>query len=220
MELAEVIRTTGTCRYFDERDVSDEVLARLFDAARFAGQGGNRQPVRFVVVRDPEIKRQLRDRYLEPWSAYIRGVEEGRVGVGGERARRAVADADHMARNLHRVPVLVIVCAILADLHATDAALDRVAMVPGASVYPSVQNLLLTAREEGLGTALTTLLCQFEPWVCELLEIPEGVATAATLAIGYPARSLPRRLSRRPISELVFSERFGQPLYPDEGGPA
>jgi nitroreductase len=216
MELAEVIRTTGTCRFFQERDVPDQILARLFDAARFAGQGGNRQPVRYVVVRDREIKRRLRDRYLEPWSAYVRAVAEGGVAIGGERARRAVADADHMARNLDRVPVLIVVCAVLADIHATDAALDRVGIVAGASVYPSVQNLLLAAREEGLGAAMTTLLCQFEPWVRELLGIPDGIATAATLAIGYPARPLHRRLSRKPISELVFSERYGTPLFPSK----
>jgi nitroreductase len=218
MELADVICTTGTCRYFDERDVPNEVLARLFDAARFAGQGGNRQPVRYVVVRDPQVKRQLRDRYLEPWTAYIRAVDEGRVAIGSERARRAVEEADHMARHLDRVPVLVVVCAILADIHATDAQLDRVGMVAGASVYPGVQNLLLVAREEGLGTALTTLLCQFEPWVRELLDIPAGVGTAATLAIGYPARPFPRRLSRRTVAELVFSERYGRPLFSEEGG--
>lgn len=220
MELDEVIRTTGTCRYFQERDVEDEVLERLFDAARFAPQGGNRQPVRFVVVRDPATKCQLRDWYLEPWSAYVRGVEEGRVAIGGEKARRAVADADHMARNLDRVPVLVVVCAELDKITATDAKLDRVGMVAGASVYPAVQNLLLTARALGLGAALTTLLVQFEPRVRELLGIPEGVATAATLAIGYPARPLARRLSRRPVSEIVFAERYGRPLFTTEGSAA
>jgi nitroreductase len=212
MELDEVIRSTGTCRYFEERDVPDDVLERLFDAARFAPQGGNRQPVRFLVVRDAATKRRLRDWYLEPWSAYVRGVEEGRVAIGGEKARRAVSDADHMARNLDRIPVLVVVCAELDAITATDAKLDRVGMVAGASVYPAVQNLLLTARALGLGAALTTLLVQFEPQVRELLGIPEGVATAATLAIGYPARPLLRKLSRRPVSEVVFSERYGRPL--------
>ena len=70
VELDEVIGTSGTCRYFEERDIDDEVLERLLDAARFGPQGGNRQPVRFVVVRDAATKRQLRDWYLEPWSAY------------------------------------------------------------------------------------------------------------------------------------------------------
>jgi nitroreductase len=59
MELQEVVRTAGSCRFFLPDPVPDEVLAKLLDAARFAPQGGNRQPVRWIVVRDPSAKKQL-----------------------------------------------------------------------------------------------------------------------------------------------------------------
>ena len=51
MDVIEAIRTTGACRYFKPDPVPDDVLARLFDAARHGPQGGNRQPVRYIVVR-------------------------------------------------------------------------------------------------------------------------------------------------------------------------
>ena len=95
---------------------------------------------------------------------------------------------------------------------ATDRHLERLSLVGGASVYPAVQNLLLSARAEGLGTALTTLLCAVEPQVVQLLGIPDGVATAATVTLGYPARPFPRRLARRPLAELVFGDAWGTPL--------
>jgi nitroreductase len=117
-----------------------------------------------------------------------------------------------MARHLDQVPVLIVVCARLADLLATDRHLDRLSIVGGGSVYPSVQNLMLAARAEGLGTALTTLLCAVEPEVKALLGIPDGVATAATIPLGYPARPFPRRLVRRPLDELVFGDAWGTPL--------
>jgi nitroreductase len=212
VELQDVLRVAGTCRYYLPDSVDDAQLARVLDAARFAPQGGNRQPVRFVVVRDPAAKAALRDWYLEPWAAYVDNVQSGAVAVGGERARRAVADADHMARGLAEIPVLIVVCAVLAELHITDANLGRVPIVGGASVYPAVQNLLLSAREEGLGAALTTLLCADEERVCELLAIPEGVAVAAVVALGHPARPLARSLSRRPLAEIAYGERWGQAL--------
>jgi len=109
--------------------------------------------------------------------------------------------------------VLVVVCAQLSDLLATDRHLDRLSIVGGASVYPAVQNLLLSARAEGLGTALTTLLCALEPQVKGLLEIPDGVATAATVALGYPTRRFPKRLARRPLADLCFADTFGEPLF-------
>jgi nitroreductase len=215
MDLIEAMKTTGTCRYYRPGPVPDDVLLRAFDAARFGPQGGNRQPVRFVVVRDPGVKRQLRDWYLVPWKAYLSGTRTGEVAVGAEEAehaRRLVTAADHFAEHLDEVPVLVVVCAELAGLHPTDQELGRLSIVGGGSVYPTVQNFLLACRNEGLGTALTTLLCVYEPQVKDLLGIPDGVATAATLAVGWPARPLPTRLSRRPVSELVFAERYGEPL--------
>jgi len=212
MELQDVIRVAGSCRFFRPDPVSDEVLARLFDAARFAPQGGNRQPVRWIVVRDRAVKQQLQDWYLIPWKAYLRATETGEVQIGGASAQRMVRNADHMAEHLGEAPVLLVACAVLSDLTTPDAALDRVGIVGGASIYPAVQNLLLSAREIGLGAALTTLLCAFEPQVKELLAIPQGVATAGMIVLGWPERPLATRLTRRPVEDAVFAERYGEPL--------
>ncbi|MGH9023170.1 MAG: nitroreductase family protein [Acidimicrobiia bacterium] len=208
MDLSEAIRTTGACRSFRPDPVPDEVLARLFEAARYGPQGGNRQPVRYVVVRQPETKRQLRDWYLESWSKVVEGYRDGQ----GELPP-TVAAADDFARHLDEVPVLVVVCAVLEHLLRTDSELDRPSVVGGASIYPSVQNLLLTARSEGIGVTLTTLLCAHEPKVQELLGIPPEVITCATLTLGYPQEPLAKRLTRRPASESVFAERYGEPLF-------
>jgi nitroreductase len=212
MELQDVIRVAGSCRFFRPDPVSDEVLARLFDAARFAPQGGNRQPVRWIVVRDRAVKQQLQDWYLIPWKAYLRATETGEVQIGGASAQRMARNADHMAEHLGEAPVLLVACAVLSDLTTPDAALDRVGIVGGASIYPAVQNLLLSAREIGLGAALTTLLCAFEPQVKELLAIPQGVATAGMIVLGWPERPLATRLTRRPVEDAVFAERYGEPL--------
>lgn len=209
MELQEAIRSAGTCRYFTAEPVDDATLMALLDAARFAPQGGNRQPVRYVVVRDADTKQQLRDWYLEPWKRYMAAVSSGDVRVDGERAQRMVADADHMAEHLHEVPVLLVVCAVLHDLTLPDANLDRPSLAGGASVFPAVQNLLLTARELGLGAALTTLLSAYEPQVRALLGLPYGVAVAGVVALGWPARPLHTKLTRRPVEETVFFERWG-----------
>jgi nitroreductase len=117
-----------------------------------------------------------------------------------------------MARHLDEVPVHVVVCAQLGDLMATDRHLDRLTIVGGASVYPSVQNLLLAARAECLGTALTTLLCAVEPQVKALFGIPDGVATAAMVPMGYPAKGFPKKLARRPLGETCFADAWSAPL--------
>jgi len=210
MELQEILESTGTCRFYAREDVSTATLARVLDAARYAPSGGNRHPVRLIAVRDPKKRRQLAAWYLPLWKAYLKNVRAAGPAAGS--VPKLVANADHFAEHLAEVPVLIVVCAVLADLYATDRGLGRLSIVGGASVYPAVQNLLLKAREEGLGTALTTLLCAEEERVRELLSIPEGIITAALVALGKPERGFPLRLRRRPLAEVAFADRYGEPL--------
>lgn len=212
MDVIEAIKTTGACRYFRPDPVPDDVLELLFDAARFGPQGGNRQPVRYIVVRDPALKKQLAEWYLPYWNRIVDMAARGEY----RGSARLLSDGTQMANHFGEIPVLVVVCAVLGDLARTDAELDRPGIVGGASVYPSVQNLMLAARNEGLGTTLTTLLCAAEPQVKELLGIPPELITCATIALGYPERPLPTKLSRAPVSAMVFSDRYGELLFPPE----
>lgn len=209
MTLNEIMRTNGTCRYYTTDPVSEEVLSRVLDGARWAPTGGNRQPLRFVAVRDPEKKRKLKSLYLPIWNAFLDGINAGEKHY--DARPKLLVDADHFANHLDEIPVMLVVCARLADVQPTDIELDRLSIVGGASVYPAVQNVLLAARAEGLGTALTTLLCAVEPAVKSLLEIPDDISTAAMVTIGWPKHAFPRKLKRRPLSEFAFTDTFGGP---------
>ena len=210
MDLREAIETNGTCRFYKPDPVPDDVLARVLGAARYAPNGGNRQPVRFIAVRDTAMKKQLKDLYLVRWNAYVGQMSKGKVEV--RTVPKLVENANHFANHLDEIPVLVVVCAELANIYPTDHLLGRLSVVGGGSIYPAVQNFLLACRAEGLGTALTTLLCFDEPEVKRLLDIPEGIVTAAMVTVGYPAKPFPKKLTRRPLAESAFADRYGQPL--------
>ncbi len=210
MDLTDVMQTAGTCRFYKDDDVPDEVLRRVLDGARWAPTGGNRQGLRFVVVRDLAKRRQLAEWYRETWTPY---ATRSWAALELSGAPTTILDnAQHFADHLEDVPVLIVVCAEWDAIYPTDHQLGRISVVGGCSIYPGVQNLLLKAREEGLGTALTTLLCRYEPQVKALLEIPDGVITAAHIALGWPARPLPKKLSRRPLDEMAFLDTYGHPL--------
>jgi nitroreductase len=211
MELTEAMRTTGTIRRFRPDPVPDDVLYRAFEAARFGPQGGNRQPMRWVVVRDPVAKRALGELYLPLWKDYL-----GERAFGAGRSRMLAA-ADEFAAHFGEVPVIVVVCAELAALHPTDTGLGRLSVVGGGSIYPTVQNLCLALRDQGVGTAFTTLLCQEEPRVRELLAIPDGMITAGHLSVGYPEQPFPTKLRRVPVEDIVFADRFGSPMFSGAG---
>lgn len=211
MELSEAMRSTGTCRYFSDRYIEDEVFYQAFDNARFGPQGGNRQPVRWVVVRDAETKKRLAELYLPYWEAYYSAVVDGSKAVGAVPA--SVESANYFAQHLAEVPALIAVCAEMDGLHPTDHELGRLSVVGGASIYPTVQNLTLALREQGVASALTTLLCAEEPAVRELLHIPDGFITAAHVAVGYPTKGFPRKLTRSSVEEIAFLDSFDTPMF-------
>lgn len=59
MELFEAIRSRYSVRSFRPEPVGDEVLDRVLEAARLAPSANNRQPWKFVVVRDRETRERL-----------------------------------------------------------------------------------------------------------------------------------------------------------------
>src|SRR5690348_16946773 len=136
MELLDALRSTGAVREFTDEPVPDETVARILDSARFAPSGGNRQGWRVVVVRDPDVRRAVRDLYLPGWYDYLAIASSGltpfapvtdrdaeRAALAGAPAIAAAA-ADGpggFAEHLDTVPVLL---ALFGDLRAL-AAMDR-----------------------------------------------------------------------------------------------
>jgi nitroreductase len=216
MDLFEAMRCAPTSRRFKPDPVPRELLVQALDAARFAPSGGNRQGWRVVLVEDRTRREALRDLYLAPWRAYLERTGAARIladpGALDPASVRGVRRADEYAERLDEVPVHLVVGVRLSDLAVTDAELPRQSIVGGASVYPFVQNLLLALRAQGLGAALTTLLVPAEAEVKRLLEIPEEIALAAHIGVGYRADPWPTRLARRPVAEFAFRERYGEPL--------
>jgi nitroreductase len=216
MDLYEAMRCAPTTRRFLAEPVPRESLVRALEHARFAPSGGNRQGWRVIVVEDIGRRTALRDLYLPRWRAYLEETGGARLLAepdAFDAARvRMVRRADDYASHLERVPVHLVVGVRLEDLAVTDAKLPRQSIVGGASIYPFVQNLLLALRAENLGAAMTTLLVPAEADVKRLLGIPEEIALAAHIGVGHRADPWPGRLSRRPVQEFAFSERFGEPL--------
>ena len=127
----------------------DEVVRRLLDTARFAPNGGNRQAWRVVVVRDPAVRRRLRDLYLSGWYEYLAQVQAGlcpwapvtdaaaeseALTHAGEIAEAAAAGPGGFAEHIDEVPVLLVLLADLRRLAAVDRDLERYSFVGGASV--------------------------------------------------------------------------------------
>jgi nitroreductase len=213
--IYEAMSTTRAVRRLRPDPIPDEVLHRVLAAATWAPSGGNRQPWRIVVVRKPELKQRLGELYLARWRDY---AAAGRAAIANlpehaqARPQRTYAAGDYLAEHWAELPAVLVFCFDPRGLAITDRALLRPSVVGGGSLYPAVQNTLLACRAEGLGCVLTTLLCADEAVIAPMLHLPDPWATYAFVPIGYPVGTGHGPLSRRPIGEMVFGDRFGEAL--------
>ena len=219
MELDDVLRTTGAVRAFTDEPVPDAVLHRILDTARFAPSGGNRQGAHVTVVRDRAIRERLVELTLPGARRYVAQGSAGEVPWNpvtptavSDEVITATEVPDRFTSPLLTAAAVLVVTVDLGAVAATDQDLDRIGVIAGGSVYPLAWNILLAARQEGLGGTFTTMLVAEEPAVRELLAIPENHALAAVIPLGRPVKQ-PKRLTRQPVEDFVTLETFdGQPF--------
>ena len=189
MDVFEAIATTRAMRRLDpDRDVSDADLLTIVEAATKAPSGGNSQPVRWMVVRDPERCKQLGEIYRACWLPVSEMYRAREISPDLERVLRS---ADHLGDHMGDAPAIIIPCSKAGPGHSE------------ASVYGAVQNLCLAARALGLGTTLTTVHRLREPDVRAVLGIPDEVATWAMIPVGYPLGRW-GEAKRRPVRDVTY----------------
>ncbi|BBZ45199.1 nitroreductase family protein [Mycobacterium parmense] len=219
MDLYDVMRTTFAAREFTGDPLPDEVLSRIFDNARFAPSGGNRQGAHITVVRDPDTRRCLAQLGIPAARRYFAQRQAGENpwnAVNPTAVPQDVIDAtevpDTFVAPIANAPVVLVVSVDLGVVAAVDQDLDRVGLAGGASVYPLIWNVLLAARNEGYGGTFTTMAVAAEDQVRPLLGIPDQHAIAAVVPLGKPVRQL-TKLRRRPVGDFVTRDRFDGPAF-------
>ncbi|XOV87548.1 MAG: nitroreductase family protein [Pseudomonadota bacterium] len=219
MELVDVMRTTFAARDYRSDPVSDETLYRILDNARFAPSGGNRQGWRVIVIRDKVRRRQLRELMQPVIKQYKAQAAAGETPFNSVIPSRVTQETINampatfpLVDNLENAPVVMVVCVDLTCVTSFDKELDRVGVISGASIYPFVWNLLLAARDEGLGGVLTTFLAAQEPAARKLLRLPEHFAIASMVAIGKPVKQL-TRLQRNPVATFARIDSWDGDIF-------
>src|SRR5207245_5463973 len=110
LTIDELLTTTRAVRKrLDlEKPVPREVIEECIDLAIQAPTGGNQQGWRWVVVTDPDKRKQLAEWYRDAWNMpYANAGEDSFANARpdiAEQNRRVYGSADFLAHNLQRVP--------------------------------------------------------------------------------------------------------------------
>jgi nitroreductase len=183
------------------RPVARQELLDCLDVAVHAPSGTNRQPWRFLVVEDPDIKQQIAEYYRKGFAAYL-SARTPRPDQLGD-----LASGQYLAAHLPEVPALVVVCSL--GRPPANASTLQLASFYG-SVYPAVWNLMLALHDRGLGSTMTTAHLVYEHDIADLLGIPfDQVTQVAMLPVAHllPGTTGPG-LRRTPASEVTMWNRW------------
>jgi nitroreductase len=222
VDVISAMRSNPSVRTFTDEPVPDETVHRILDSARFAPSGGNQQPWRVIVVKDPSIRLALRDAVSEVWTEYMAQASAGHrpfaVGPDGRFHGHPIDLADARTRpvsgplveSMLTCPVAMVIAVNITSLSMMDIDLDRECIVGGASIYPFCQNILLAAKAEGLGSLLATFVARKEEALKPILGLPQEFALAALIVAGHPA-TVVTKLKRRPVEAFATIDRFDGP---------
>jgi len=193
-EFAATMQRRRTVRQFSDRPIPRGVLEACLEAAGTAPSGANLQPWHFVVVSDPDLKRQIRVAAEE---------EEARFYATAPTewlAALAPLGTDEHKPYLEAAPALIV---IFAQRHGTTPDGRR---APHYYVMESVgiaTGILITALHHA---GLTTLTHTPNPmgFLNRLLGRPPAERPVMILVTGYPAAgAVVPRIQRKPLASIV-----------------
>ncbi|MDE3002688.1 MAG: nitroreductase family protein [Gemmatimonadota bacterium] len=199
-EFLETMRRRRTVRDFSPRPVPREVIEDCLLAAGTAPNGANRQPWRFVVVGDPEIKAQIRKEAE---------VEEVAFYKGGKAPQEWLDALEHLGTDEHkpfleRAPWLIVVFAESYGRQEDGSKTKNYYVTESVGI---ATGMLITALHHA---GLVTLTHTPSPmkFLNDLVGRPENERPFLILVVGYPDDdAMVPDITKKPIEEIsVFIE--------------
>ena len=176
------------------RPISQDDLQACINVAVQAPTGIIAENWRFLVVTDPEKKRQIADIYCELLVQYTEAH-----GVRLKSTHHAL-----MAR-LHEIPCMVFVLAIGEPDEGVSGQVGFF-----GSILPAAWSLMLAMRVRGIGTTWTSLLTARAGEIAAILDIPEGVTQTIMLPAAYVQGARLKPADRLSAEEVTFWNAWGQ----------
>lgn len=182
MEVKEAIEKRKSIRGFKEKEVSDEIIKEVIDAARRAPSGCNVQPTRYFIIKDKKLKEKLKQKEAFGQN-FVYDAPVIIVLCGNPKDYEEFKEVKHKE-------------GILSKKDLMNFEKERV--IRDISIASSF--LVLRATELGLGVCYIGLIN--ENTLKKELKIPEEWVIPFSMIAGYPAE-IPNQTPRKDLNEIM-----------------
>jgi len=181
-----------------DRPVPLDVVLECLGLAIQAPTGSNSQTWRWLVITDPDVRRQLAELYRAP----VETPAPAPTLPDTAQQRRVGESAEYLRERLQNVPVLVVPC--------VQAVGGAAGWAP--SIYPAVWSFMLALRSRGLGSVLTTVHLYRRERADALLGVPAGFVQTCLVPVAYYTGDDFRPAVRQPVEDVTFLDHWGAPV--------
>ena len=202
----EAIKRRRSIRRFVPDDVPEDMVNQMLEAARLAPSGSNRQPWRFLTVRDKEIRRELSriclgQRFIEeaPVVIVCFGDFERYSDTARKKRRQESVDsgAAGTASGRFADPEFI---AYMDSLPVPPR--EQLVTPVVANTYIAIEHLVLMATALGLSTCWVGAF-EDPAEINRLFGLDDTLLPVAVIPIGYAAGEIPPPRPRLPLEEIL-----------------
>lgn len=183
----DLVRGRRSVRQFTDENIRDETLARVLEAATWAPSAHNRQPWRFVVLKESGNRQKLAESLGDR-------LREDRLS-DGDVFEEVESDVARSFARITGAAIIIVVCLTMEamDLYPDKRRSRAEFRMAIQGVAMAGQNLLLAAYAEGLGACWMCAPLFAQEVVQQTLDLPDGWEPQGMILLGHPAaKSRPR----------------------------
>ncbi|MFC2013134.1 nitroreductase family protein [Chloroflexota bacterium] len=194
LNVWEAINTRRSIRRFTSEAVPEPLIEQILEAARLAPSASNRQPWRFLVIRDENMRKELRRICLDQ-----KFIEEAPVLIVcfGDLDSYSMTARKKRREEMAQSGVLATLSGRFANAKYR-AHVDSLPTPPPkelhtpvvANTYIAIEHLVLMATALGLGTCWVGGFTDAAE-INRLLDLRDTLIPVAVIPVGYPAGELP-----------------------------
>ena len=214
MDAIEAIRKRKAVRTYTDRPIADEVVDGLLRAALAAPTGSGSQAWSLLVVRDAARRREIADLIIAGGAQYFANMRPQR-DLDDDEHRRQCGEYAEKILSTYRIAPVWIVALLVPRGNYPDSMAEGGYVDDLLSVAFAMENLMVAARAQELGTVPTSAFQRFEKdRLRAILGLPGEVDPVLVSPLGYPESfpdGLPPALKKsfRGWRSLVHDEQWG-----------
>ena len=189
--------------HFISKPIKDDILSKILHAAHHAPSVGFSQPWNFILIKDVNTKKKIKESFEE---------EKNRSSQLVEEPKRS----KYLSFKLEGILESPVNLCVTYDPTKFGPFVIGRSSIPEAGLYSvccAIQNLWLSARTEGIGLGWVSILSN--EILKEVLDLPEHVIPVAYLCLGHvdefadkPDLQTAGWLPRLKLKDVVYFEKW------------